>query len=718
VDDALVVWTAPEDGPRLWALGAAVLVLFGLPRLLTGPRRQWLLVGLAAAAAAALSAGYITYYLRGGPRIIDATSYWLQARALSEGWLAWPLSEPEHAVLGRFLLRSPLAHPLGLEGASGEPGVAVIFPPGYPAVLALGFVAGWPMAVGPLLAAALVGATAALAKEVARSAAAVSPRCASSLSQVAPLAAALSALCATLRYHTADTTSHGMAALCMTVGLAAALRALDPEQPRRHLAALVAGGAAGWLAATRPVTALALGLVLTWLVARPMRSSAGQAPLLRLGGLFALGALPGLGLWLAHQYAATGSPFSTAQHVYYALSDGPAGCFAFGFGGEVGCQGEHAAFVRDNLPDGYGPLEALATTGRRLVAHLSDPLNFAPLFGLVVGGAWLWRRAPAVRALGLAAVLQVLLYAGFYFDGTYPGGGARMFADVLPLEHVLAALCAVTLGSQPRGHPHRARQAAGWAAALLLVGFAVGNGRQHALLRDREGGRPMFEPKALAGMPLGHALLFLDTDHGFNLAYDPASSSPAVARYHGDGLDRLAWESHGRPRAYRYRYDPSPPSGGLSSVSVEPLGFDPRPVSSVDLHIEGESLWPAAAQEGGWAWPEWASHPCASAGRWLRFRPTERGRATLRLRLPHRLLGGRRLVPRLYLEPAGSPPAEVTLELRVDGRKTYQWSFRAPASSGCQELEAAVISPDPSSIQLVLQSPVTAAIDRLRLPRP
>ena len=44
-----------------------------------------IVLGLLSAAAFALSAGYLAYYLRGGPRIIDATSYWLQARALAEG---------------------------------------------------------------------------------------------------------------------------------------------------------------------------------------------------------------------------------------------------------------------------------------------------------------------------------------------------------------------------------------------------------------------------------------------------------------------------------------------------------------------------------------------------------------------------------------------------------------------------------------------------------
>ena len=89
--------------------------------------------------------GLRRHYLRGGPRIIDATSYWLEARALSEGHLAFAVPEPSAAFRGRFLV-SPEA----------SARLAVIFPPGYPAILAVGFWLGAPLAVGPLIAAALV----------------------------------------------------------------------------------------------------------------------------------------------------------------------------------------------------------------------------------------------------------------------------------------------------------------------------------------------------------------------------------------------------------------------------------------------------------------------------------------------------------------------------------------------------------------------------------
>ncbi len=41
------------------------------------------------------------------------------------------------------------------------------------------------------------------------------------------------------------------------------------------------------------------------------------------------------------------------------------------------------------------------------------------------------------RTLGALVLTHVLGYAFFYFDGNYPGGGARLFVDVMPLEHVL-----------------------------------------------------------------------------------------------------------------------------------------------------------------------------------------------------------------------------------------------------------------------------------------
>src|SRR5262245_27815192 len=134
----------PRDAAQLAALVVAAALLVAARPLLSARPRTF--VAAAATLAAALSALYVVFYLRGGPRIIDATAYFLEGRALSDGQLTFPLGEPAASTMGRFLVRP-----------EGDPTrAAVIFPPGYPALLAVGFTVGAPMAIGPLLAAAVV----------------------------------------------------------------------------------------------------------------------------------------------------------------------------------------------------------------------------------------------------------------------------------------------------------------------------------------------------------------------------------------------------------------------------------------------------------------------------------------------------------------------------------------------------------------------------------
>ncbi len=642
------VFSVPDDGPRLVALIASLGAGVLLPRLLGRRERLWPLV-IAPLLAALLSAGYVAYYLHGGPRIIDATSYWLQARALSEGMLAWPIADPEQAVLGRFLLRTSL---------DGQPAVSGIFPPGYPAVLAIGFKLGAPLAVGPVIAALLVLATVDLTRQLIG----LGPsRWRAREPALVNLAATLSVTCGALRYHTADTMSHGLAAACFTTTLAALLRASGtPDTPAslsnkaqagpaanlglaalRRAPVLLAGLSAGALLATRPASAMALGMTVAVLVLWVPGARKLWRPSTAL--VFALAVMPGVALWMAHGYAATGHLGATAQSAYYALSDGPPGCFRYGFGAGIGCLGEHGDFVRHNLPDGFGLVAALGSTLRRLKLHLADPLNAAPLFPLVLMGAVHGWRHRANRLLSLAVLFQVGCYAPFYFDGNYPGGGARMFADVLPVEHVLATFGLLALSrpdASTSSRPSRAPSLAllaGLTIGLSLLGFALRGGAAHAQLRDREGGRPMFEPSLVAERGAASALLLLDTDHGFNLAYDPTGRTP-VARYRGDDLDRLTWEQHGRPEVFRYRYQW--PKGGAATAWLEAVSFAVAPTEERQLTIEGESLWPPAEQQGGWAWPSFSAHQCVSGGRLLALYPTDQSaEAVLRVRLRARWAG-------------------------------------------------------------------------------
>lgn len=678
---------------------------------------------LAALTAAGLSAAYIAIYLRGGPRIIDATSYWLEARAMASGHFAWPLDEPAASTMGRFLVRA--------DGPGGET-AAVIFPPGYPALLALGFLVGAPLAVGPLLAAALVLATVDLARRVAGPGSRAG-------APAAGIAAGLSVVCAALRYHTADTMSHGLAALCFTGALALTLRAVDPSTSRRGAvgSAALAGWLAGWLVATRPISALGLGVTLGLGLAlgrrllgaspgdgdaaisasmadgaRTHESAPPAASRLALALTIVLAAAPGALLLFAHQKAATGSFALSSQLLYYSVSDGPPGCFRYGFGAGTGCLGEHGDFVRAQLAHGYGALEAAGTTLRRLKQHLVDPANIEVLALLVPAGAALAWRRPRARLLALGVAAQIVVHVPFYFDGNYPAGGARFYADVLPLEHVLIALAALAIAGRLR----RPAWAPG-VIAMALLGFVIRGRFDHEQLRDREGGRPMFEPSLAAIVGGSDALLFFDTDHGFNLAFEPGAS-PGAARRRGDALDPMVWEARGRPRAFHYQFY-VPDGGGPAVVSLIPLDFSGAIEPASSIEIEGESLWPAVAQRRAWALPEHAGGTCASAGRWLRvYREPGDAPAEVAVRLPAPWVRGGHVAPRLAL--AGDVEGEVRLE--ADGARIAAWTFdpRPPREASCVELLPRAVPAGARAVDLVLVSTKRGehgivALDRVNL---
>jgi hypothetical protein len=515
----------------------------------------WL--ALASTAALALSFAYIELYLRGGPRIIDATSYYLEARSIAAGSFQFAVPDPAGSYRGRFLL----------EGPDGRLGV--IFPPGYPLVLALGFVLGRPMWVGPVVGALLVIATFALGRAVTRR------------NDVALLAAGLSATCAALRYHTADTMSHGFAALLFTTTLAAA--ALPTT-----LARLGAGACLGWLIATRPVSAaVALGLVL--LLQRPRTLRAVTALLLP--------ALPGVGVLFWHQHALTGDWFASTQLAYYARADGPPDCFRYGFGDGIGCRFEHGEYVREHLPDGYGVSAALRNFAMRLAWFSMDATNTVPLT-LLAGFSALRLKSRELGVLGASVLLQALAYAPFYFDGSYPGAGARFLSEVIPCAQVLVARAALEL------------RFGAFVIPASLAGFLLHARSGHEELREREGGRPMFEREVAAKAGATRGLLLMDTDHGFNLAFDPGVEDPRtglmVARYRSGAHDVELHERLGRPPSFLYRY----------SLRGEHLPRVERFRPAASARWEAEAEWPARTAGKG-AYP--LHVPCASSGRALRL---------------------------------------------------------------------------------------------------
>jgi hypothetical protein len=239
-------WHWPADRLAWIALGLATLAMLGVPLLrlraaalrhITSCHPIILRCALLAIAgtAFALSHQYVATYLHGQPRIIDATMYYLQASLLSRGQLAFETDLPLELFSGRFLQATDSTH------------LAGIFPLGYPLVLAIGFKLGQPMLVGPALAFFLTLATYGLAREC-------EPR---GVRSAMPLiAAALSAVCFCLRYHTADTMSHGATALWFTLAMICLLRASQNDEAATATDRLVK--AKFWLALAGTLTGFAV----------------------------------------------------------------------------------------------------------------------------------------------------------------------------------------------------------------------------------------------------------------------------------------------------------------------------------------------------------------------------------------------------------------------------------------------------------------------------
>src|SRR6202034_3243020 len=120
-----------------------------------------------------------------------------------------------------------------------------------------------------------------------------------------------------------------------------------------------------------------------------------------------IGSLPRVLPLLASQSVGTGHALGSTQSAYYEVSDGPPGCFRYGFGAGVGCLGEHGDFVRARLADGFGFLAAAGTPLRRLKMHLVDPANAEPLALLVPLGAWIARGSARGRVLAVAVAAQI-----------------------------------------------------------------------------------------------------------------------------------------------------------------------------------------------------------------------------------------------------------------------------------------------------------------------
>ncbi len=372
------------------------------------------------------------------PHVMDEIAYTFQAKLFAAGELRAPEALPRAAFTTWFL-----------EDRGARYG---IFPPGWPAVLAIGEKVGLAAWVNPLLH----GTTVLLVGRAGR-------RAGGPL--VAAVAAALYAMSPQAVLLAASRMSHALVACAAAVILVfvaeLVIREVGEAPPRVSLAA-AAGLALGIAAATRPLCGTILGafLALGILLAARAEVLSLRATVRQVlaAGLAALP--PTIGL-LAFNHALTGSALRFPQMAYFDEHLAPAdlpffqyrkGCNALGLGAGHGCD----LTVHDAR---HTIANALSNLGDNMTAWLL--LACGPL--LVVGLVSALARKETRRRSGLfvlVPVLSILLYALYWHGGTC--FGARFYQSALPATVIVVALGAVGIA---RGEALRRRVVVG----LLVV---------------------------------------------------------------------------------------------------------------------------------------------------------------------------------------------------------------------------------------------------------
>ncbi len=208
--------------------------------------------------------------------------------------------------------------------------------------------------------------------------------------------------------------------------------------------------------------------------------------------------------------------------------------------------------------------------------------------------------------LGAGIVLQALAYVPFYFDGDYPGGGARFLCEAIPFCQILVARAALDLR-------------VGWLAPLLaLAGFALHARRGHEALRDREGGRPLFEPAVLSQAGLERGLVLVDTP---TMASISGMTPVPKGRRTTGRAGRPGARRRARSRAVRATRAPS--NLPLCLRLPGPDAATPAPLrAAASRRAEAGAEWPAPLVQGS-AYPIYRPAPrtvgrcaCSSARAW------------------------------------------------------------------------------------------------------
>jgi hypothetical protein len=329
---------------------------------------------------------------------IDEVLYTLQAHRFALGHATWPID----SELQRFV-KLPMM-------AVTPERIHTLYPPGYPAVLALFIRLGIPSLCG-----AMLGALAALGTyRLGRSVASV---------PVGLVAALLLATNPVVVRWSAANMSHAaaMTALCLAAWLA--LDATSRSGRRRDVEGVLAGLLLGLAFTVRPVTGLAVGLSI-WLALLSRRL--GWPRLRRVTAMICVGgALPFMAM-LAYNTATNGSAF----RIGYQAALGHLSDMGFGTRGVI-------VYDRDVRPVVSAYQFTFADAVRNEIASAAWPLarDLFPVWWLLplVAIAVAYRTRVRWGVLAAFSVLPVVNF--FYFSN-----GERFYVELIPFALVVAAL--------------------------------------------------------------------------------------------------------------------------------------------------------------------------------------------------------------------------------------------------------------------------------------
>lgn len=401
--------------------------------------KRWSLV---VAAASALVARLIAHYALGDvPHVMDEIAYVFQAKTYLTGHVTAPIALPRAAFALWFV-----------DDRTSRYG---IFPPGWPAVMAIGVALHLRAWVNPVLH----GLTTFSLGSTARRA---------STERAGILTSVLYGLSPQALFLAASLMSHTLVAFGAALALSAGVAALTGSARPRQLAIGGAGIAIALL--SRPLCGVVIAsgfAALSFVAWRTKRSSARSlVPVL-------VPIVLGVALLFAYNRAITGSAMRFPQTVWFDEHIPPTqdpyfryrpGCNELGFGPGHGCD-EGIRNATHDLPN------ALSNTGDNLISWLflagGGPLSLlAPLLAIRLAEGDERKKRAAIFVMVPAAIF---FYALYWYAGTCYG--ARFYHAALP---ALIMLGGIALCDLDRIRRHATRTATIAWIALTIPGFAYG----------------------------------------------------------------------------------------------------------------------------------------------------------------------------------------------------------------------------------------------------